>query len=242
MKSRIDQEGVRAVLAREDDMHQTISLTVVADHKFFGECLVSVLRGCQDFSVCDLVRNETDVLHIVKRHPPDVILIDRHLTDQTAFKLTRHLSKHYPDIKVLIFGVTEAEPEIRECVEAGARGYVSKEASCSDLRQIIELVAQGETICSPHMVHALFSHLSELAREPWDGEAVEPVPLTARELEILYHISKGWSNHQIADHLYLSLHTVKNHVHNILKKLQVQRRLEAVEYANKRRWLSHRYR
>ena len=92
------------------------------------------------------------------------------------------------------------------------------------------------------MAHALFAHLSELAREPWNGEAVEPVPLTARELEILYHISKGWSNHQIANHLYISLHTVKNHVHNILKKLQVQRRLEAVEYANQRHWLSHRYR
>ena len=223
-------------------MHQTISLTVVADHKFFGECLVSVLRECKDLRVCDLLRNETDVLHSMQVRPPDVMLIDRHLTDQTAFKLTRHLSQHYPDVKVLIFGVTEAEAEIRECVEAGARGYVSKEASFSDLQQIIELVARGETICSPHMVHALFSHLSELAQAPWNGEAAEPVPLTTRELEILYHISKGWSNNQIADHLYLSLHTVKNHVHNILKKLQVQRRLEAVEYANQRRWLPHRYR
>ena len=218
------------------------SLTVVADHKFFGECLISVLRECQDLSVCGLVRNETDVLHMVKAHPPDVILIDRQLTDQTAFKLTRHLSQHYPDVKVLIFGVTEAEAEIRECVEAGARDYVSKEASFSDLRQIIELVARGETVCSPHMAQALFSHLSELAQGPWNGEAAEPMPLTVRELEILYHISKGWGNNQIADHLYLSLHTVKNHVHNILQKLQVQRRLEAVEYANKRRWLSHRYR
>jgi DNA-binding NarL/FixJ family response regulator len=223
-------------------MHQTISLAVVADHKFFGECLISMLRECDDLSVCDLLRNETDVLHRMKVCPPDVVLIDRHLADQTALKLTRHLSQHYPDVKVLIFGITEAEPEIRECVESGAQGYVSKEASFSDLRQIIELAARGETICAPHVTQALFSHLSALAQAPWNGGVSEPMPLTARELEILYHISKGWSNSEIADHLFLSLHTVKNHVHNILKKLQVQRRLEAVEYANKHSWLSHRYR
>lgn len=220
-------------------MHHTISLTVVADHKFFGECLISALRECEDFRVCDLIQNEADAILGMQTHPSHIMMIDRQLHDQSALKLTRHVSGHYPDVKVLIFGVAESTVEIRECVEAGASGYVSKNASFNDLRNIIELVARGETVCSPHMAHDLFSRLSELARAPWNNNGVEPIPLTAREEEVLYYIAKGWSNNQIADHLYLSLHTVKNHVHNILKKLQVQRRLEAVEYAYKRHWLPH---
>ena len=91
------------------------------------------------------------------------------------------------------------------------------------------------------MAQALFSRLSELARTPKQRELTDSMPLTARELETLYFVAAGWSNNQIADHLCLSIYTVKNHVHNILKKLQVQSRLEAAEYANRRRWLPPRH-
>ena len=222
-----------------DAMRQAISLMVVSDHRFFGECLILSLRKCAVLSVHDLVRNEATALHKMEARAPDVVLLDWHLMDQGALKLSRHFSQAYPKVKVLIFGVAELEAEIRECVEAGAHGYLVKQASFDDLRQLIELVARGETVCSPHIAHALFSRLSELARSPGGDEAQEPMPLTSREVEILAYVAKGWSNSQIADYLCLSLHTVKNHVHNMLKKLQVDRRLEAVEYAKQRRWLNH---
>ena len=222
-------------------MRQTISLMVVSDHKFFGECLILSLRKCAALNVHDLVRHEAAVLQEVEARAPDVVLLDWHLMDHGALKLTRHVSQTYAQTKILIFGVAESEAEIRECVEAGAHGYLAKQASFDDLQQLIELVARGETACSPHMAHALFSHLSELARSPWVDEAQEPMPLTSREVEILTYVAKGWGNSQIADHLCLSLHTVKNHIHNMLKKLQVTGRLEAVEYAQQRHWLNHHY-
>lgn len=220
-------------------MHQKIFLIVVSDQQFFGECLISSFRDCETLSVHDCVQNEATVLHEMEVHRPDVVLIDWQLMDQGALKVTRHLSQHYPQVKVLIIGVAESAREIRACVEAGAHGYLPKHASVNDLQQLIELVGRGETICSPHMAHALFSRLSELARSQWDNEPQEPMPLTTREVEILNQVAKGWSNNQIADHLYLSLHTVKNHIHNILKKLQVAGRWEAVKYAQQHHWLNH---
>ncbi len=86
-------------------------------------------------------------------------------------------------------------------------------------------------MCSPHLAHAMFTRLSELAHAPDRPLSDEPMILSERELDIVRLIADGWSNRQIADHLFLSPHTVKNHVYNILKKLRVQRRLEAVKWA-----------
>ena len=96
-------------------------------------------------------------------------------------------------------------------------------------------------MCSPRIARALFARLSELAQTSASSITDEPVILSDRELEILQLIAEGWSNRQIADYLYLSPHTVKNHVHNILKKLRVQRRLEAIKYASERQWLKKRF-
>jgi two-component system, NarL family, nitrate/nitrite response regulator NarL len=118
-------------------------------------------------------------------------------------------------------------------VEAGARGYVLRGASIDNLRIAVESIARGETVCSPQITYSMFSRLAELAHHAMGAQTI----LTTREMEILQLISQGWSNKRIANHLFVSLYTVKNHVHNILKKLQVQHRLEAVAYAYQRYWL-----
>jgi DNA-binding NarL/FixJ family response regulator len=187
--------------------------------------------------VLAVVQTAEEALQQIQERQSDIILIDVHLPHPMVLTLTQQLTRDYPHVRVLLLGVTEAEREIQAYVEAGAGGYVPKHTPFHELQSVIELVARGETMCSPHIAHAMFARLSELAQTSTNSVTHEPAVLSDRELEILQLIGEGWSNRQIADHLYLSPHTVKNHVHNILKKLRVQRRLEAIKYASKRQWL-----
>ena len=217
-------------------MIQSVSLIIVTDNRLFGECLASVLARCESFTVPAVVQTAEEALQQIQEHQSDIILIDVHLPHTMVLTLTQQLTRDFPHVRVLLLGVTEAEKEIQAYVEAGAGGYVPKNTPFHELQSVIELVTRGETMCSPHIAHAMFARLSELAQTSANSVAHEPVILSDRELEILQLIAEGWSNRQIAEHLYLSPHTVKNHVHNILKKLRVQRRLEAIKYASERQW------
>jgi len=218
-------------------MPQSVSLIIVVDHRLFGECLASVLARCESCIILAVAQTAEDALKQMLERPSDVVLIDAQLPQAMGLTLTKQLTYDFPHVRVLLFGVMDDETELRAYVEAGASGYVLKDAPFHELRSAIELVARGETVCSPHIAHAMFARLSELAQTSARSILHEPMILSDRELEILYLIAEGWSNRQIADRLYLSPHTVKNHVHNILKKLCVQRRLEAIKYASERQWL-----
>jgi two-component system response regulator DegU len=222
-------------------MTRPVALMIVTDNCLFGECLASLLAENEPFSVASVVQTAEEALGQMQEHQPEVILLDVHLPNTLALTLTRQLTQDFPYVRVLLLGVTETATEIREYVEAGASGYVVKDTPFHELKTAIELVAHGSTMCSSHIVHAMFARLSELAQASDRETLCEPMLLSARELEILQLIAAGQSNRQIADQLYLSLHTVKNHVHNILRKLRVHRRLEAIKYASERRWLEHKY-
>jgi two-component system, NarL family, response regulator DegU len=222
-------------------MTQCVSLIIVTDHRLFGECLASVLVRCGSFTVQAVVQTAEEALQQIQERQSHIILIDVHLPHTMVLALTQQLTREFPHVRVLLLGVTEAETEIQAYVEAGAGGYVLKNTPFHELQSVIELVTHGETMCSPHIAHAMFARLSELAQTSASSVTHDPLILSARELEILQLIAEGWSNRQIADHLYLSPHTVKNHVHNILKKLRVQRRLEAIKYASERQWLKKRF-
>ena len=222
-------------------MIQSLSLIIMTDHQLFGECLASVLAQCDAFTILAVVQTAEEALQQIQEHQADIILIDVHLPHTTVLTLTQQLTRDFPHVRVLLLGVTETETEIQAYVEAGACGYVPKNTPFHQLQSVIELVTRGETMCSPRIAHAMFARLSELAQTSASSITDEPVILSDRELEILQLIAEGWSNRQIANHLYLSPHTVKNHVHNILKKLRVQRRLEAIKYASERQWLKKRF-
>ena len=218
-------------------MSQSVSLIIVTDYRLFGECLATVLARCESFTIMAVVQTAEEALRQIREHYSDVILIDVHLPHTLVLTLTKQLTRDFPHVHVLLLGVTEAEAKIQEYVEAGAIGYVLKTTPFHELQSVIELATHGETRCSPHIAHTMFTRLSELAQTSTRRMMHEPVILSDRELEILQLIAEGWSNRQIADHLYLSPHTVKNHVHNILKKLRVQRRWEAIKYASEKQWL-----
>lgn len=165
----------------------------------------------------------------------DVILLEFDATGSERMNVARQLRVCSPESRILIIDVPDSEAAILSCIEgAGASGYLLQDASADDLVRTIAALARGETLCSPRIVHMLFSRVSALANYN-DGPGAEyETALTRREREIIALIERGLCNKEIAVQLSIEVQTVKNHVHNILDKLQLQDRREAARYARER--------
>lgn len=157
--------------------------------------------------------------------PPDVVLVN--LASGAGHEVLRQLRDAAPASRLIALGVTESEDEVVACAEVGVAGYLLRSESLADLLQLIHSVSMEETICSPRMAAALMRRVAALAAERRRGTAPVPV-LTTRENQISRLLESGMSNRQIADQLGIEIRTVKNHMHNIMGKLGVQRRGEVV--------------
>ena len=143
-----------------------------------------------------------------------------------------------PSVKIIMLTVSDEEGDLYESVKNGASGYLLKDSSIDEVAQAVRVVAEGQSLISPSMAVKLIDEFKEMART--DREQVPTPRLTERELEVLRLVAKGMSNREIADELYISENTVKNHVRNILEKLHLHSRMEAVIYAVKERLLDIR--
>ena len=176
-------------------------------------------------------------LEQIKKLRPDVALIDTGMPDKDGIEVTKALHQEAPEVRVIILGVIDLTEEIMACIEAGAAGYVLKEDSFDHLIDTIHSVHRGESFCSPQITASLFSRIAELASERMPKISASSIKLTSRELEIINLIAEGLPNKEIAQRLFIETQTVKNHVHNILDKLQLHNRFEAVQYARERNLL-----
>lgn len=217
----------------------TTSIFLVGEYALFRECLANKLVELGCFTIAGQASNLGEGQSALAAAPPDVVLYDVGRSGGGALEEIRELSEELEG-KIVALGLDEDEEEILRYIEAGAATYVLKEVSVDDLVQIVQRLAAGEALCSPKIASSLFSRLADLARARRREENLEALDLTARELEILRLVARGLSNKEIAQELCLSFHTVKNHVHNILDKLKVEHRNQAVEYAYRKRWLPPR--
>jgi len=161
---------------------------------------------------------------------PHVVLVDVSTSNPGTLDLVRFIKREFPRPR-LIVGVREAEPAFLKYVESGASGYVPSNASLEDLIMHIRTILRGETICSPQIAYSAFTRLADLAPVNGDEVAYQPLLFTPREMDVLELMAKGLSNKEIAQGIYISLSTVKNHVHNMLKALGLRNRFELVRYA-----------
>jgi len=188
--------------------------------------------------------NEPDITVVGKAASPQealsrigictMALASARLPRDGAFELTRAVAMDYPWVKLLVVGWIETKADILRYLEASAAGYVHAEKGLEELVRTIRAVHRGEALVSPEIAAALMTRLAQLASlarlnsRRWSSEAAD---LTSREREVLDLIRRDLSNRQIADHLRLEVGTVKNHVHNILAKLNVNSRQDAAACA-----------
>jgi two-component system, NarL family, nitrate/nitrite response regulator NarL len=198
---------------------------IVADVRLYREGLAGSLSTCPRLVVVGTCANRTDAREHVPRLRPDVVLVD--VATRGSLELIRDLRADAPGCKVLAFAVEEIAEDIIECAEAGAAGFVTADASIDELVTAIQGVAQAELVCSPRIAAQLFGRISEGGGRC----AFETRSLTSREREVLECIRQGKSNKEIAQTLHIAEPTVKNHVHNLLDKLDVTTRAQAAARA-----------
>lgn len=218
-------------------MDKTVRLLIVHRNRLFRECLVSVLSEATGHEVLALADADLGNYQRLNELQPEVVLVDLDLPDNQAVEITRHLATQLSACRVIALVSSPSQDSMVDCIAAGAHACVLTETSIDELETAIEHVLRGETFCSQEIVQSVFVQFARLARESNWRERVRSFELTPRELEILELISAHCSNKQIAKKLGVSVFTVKNHVHNILEKLQLETRFEAVDYARSHHWL-----
>ena len=201
-----------------------IRVFIVADVRLYRESLVEALTAAPATEVVGMAGDAAAALAAVRATPPDVILLDTAMPDSLA--VLRRLAAGVPVSRVIAVALPDRPEDVLACAEAGIAGYLPRGASTADLLATIEGVALGEMACSPQIGASLLRRVGSLAA----GSAPPPVSLTRRETEVLELIDQGLTNKEIAVRLFIETSTVKNHVHNILDKLGVTRRSDAVRH------------
>jgi two-component system, NarL family, nitrate/nitrite response regulator NarL len=199
------------------------SVVVVSTVRLYREGIRLLLDGDARLEVLGTAATHADAVALVEL-APDVVLLDTSIANAGAALSALGA----PAQKVVVLGVTEDEEHVIAWAEAGAAGYVSRDGSSDDLRATIEAAANGETLCSPRMVAALLRRLNAVARDAAGHDVTEL--LTPREREVAKLVGEGLSNKEIAGRLCIELPTVKNHVHNVLRKLDISRRGQAAAF------------
>ena len=218
-------------------MVERVKLMLVGEHKVLFECLAAMLVEIEQFSVVEQIGDLNTAVAWLGEREPDVLLVELGQPDDGKWQHIRDLHRDFPAVKVLILGLPDGTANIVRSFEAGASGYLLKDSSLEDLRDAIESVVNGGAVCSEYINCTLFDRLAELAEEHRGLDRAAAFELSGREFEILELLAGGLSNKQIATELCLSIHTVKNHVHHVLEKLEVEDRHAAVQEAFRRGWL-----
>ena len=160
---------------------------------------------------------------------PDVVLLDVRMPKRSGMEACMAIKEPVPSAKIIMLTVSDEEADLYEAVKNGASGYLLKDSSIDEVAQAVRVVADGQSLISPSMAVKLIDEFKEMSRT--DREHGPRPRLTDRELEVLRLVAKGMNNREIASELFISENTVKNHVRNILEKLQLHSRMEAVMYA-----------
>ncbi len=211
-----------------------IRVFVVDEAHLMCNMISAVLQSEPDIEVVGSAIAVKEALGRVKNERCDVILVSTRLPADGALELTRALSRNDYTTKVLVMGAPESHQTIIRYIEAGASGYVLRDHSVEELMDNIRDIYGGRAHISPEVALAIMSRLSELA-QLCHGDGIDLYrvnDLTRRQYEILDLIGRGLSNQEIAERLSIEVGTVKNHVHNILKKLNVNNRQDAASYLN----------
>jgi DNA-binding NarL/FixJ family response regulator len=215
----------------------SIRVLISDDQAVFRRGLNVILGLEDDIEIVAEADNGEDAYSKAVDLAPDVILMDVRMPRLNGIEAAARIREAVPSAKILMLTVSDEEDDLYEAIKSGANGYLLKEVSGEEVADAIRAVVQGQSLISPSMASKLLTEFTSLARRA-EAQTQIPAPvLTARELEVLKLVARGMSNRDVAVELFISENTVKNHVRNILEKLHLHSRMEAVMYAVRERLL-----
>ncbi|WP_246056751.1 response regulator [Nocardioides eburneiflavus] len=219
----------------EAQSSEPVRVLVVDDQELFRRGLIMLLSGDTDIEVVGEAADGITATELATTTAPDVILLDVRMPRRTGVEACRAIKEAVPATKIIMLTVSDEEADLYESVKNGAAGYLLKDSSIEEVAQAIRVVNEGQSLISPSMAVKLIDEFKQMSKpEREQGPALR---LTERELEVLRLVAKGLNNREVAKELFISENTVKNHVRNILEKLQLHSRMEAVMYAMREKLL-----
>ena len=202
---------------------------MVDDQELFRRGLTMLLSVEDDIEVVGEAGDGVAATELAAATVPDVVLMDVRMPKRSGIEACIAIKEAAPAARIIMLTVSDEEADLYEAVKNGASGYLLKDSSIDEVAQAIRVVADGQSLISPLMAIKLLDEFKQMSRS--DRTQVPSPRLTDRELEVLKLVAQGLNNREIAKQLFISENTVKNHVRNILEKLQLHSRMEAVMYA-----------
>lgn len=206
-----------------------VRVLIVDDQELFRRGLTMVLGVEPGIEVVGEASDGDQGAEVAAQTAPDVVLLDIRMPRCTGIEACSAIKLAVPSAKIVMLTVSDEEADLYDAVKAGASGYLLKDSSVEEVAQAVRVVADGQSLISPSMAVKLIDEFKQMSRP--DRDHGGGFKLTDRELEVLRLVARGLNNREIAKELFISENTVKNHVRNILEKLQLHSRMEAVMYA-----------
>ena len=226
--SRLDGEG----------SGDNIRVLIADDAPLFRRGLSVVLSTEPNIEVVAEAEDGQQAIERAEEFAPDVVLMDVRMPRVNGIDAARTIRDTSPTTKIIMLTVSDEDDDLYEAIKAGANSYLLKEVSVEEVPEAIRAVVQGQSLISPSMASKLLNEYTSLAKRADEKQQFPSPGLTSRELEVLKLVAKGQSNREIGEELFISENTVKNHVRNILEKLHLHSRMEAVIYAVRERLLN----
>ncbi len=209
---------------------EPVRVLVVDDQELFRRGLTMLLASEPGIEVVGEAGDGVEGTTLAESVAPDVVLLDVRMPRRSGIEACLAIKQSVPSAKIIMLTVSDEEADLYEAVKSGASGYLLKDSSIEEVAQAVRVVSEGQSLISPSMAVKLIDEFKQISR-PETGAVGGGLRLTDRELEVLRLVATGMNNREIAKQLVISENTVKNHVRNILEKLQLHSRMEAVMYA-----------
>lgn len=207
-----------------------LRVMLVDDHPVYRDGLARLLADLGGFEIVGIAGNGREAIELSRALTPDVIVMDLRMPVLDGVEATRQITAVQPEIGIVVLTMFDDDELVFAAIRAGARGYLMKDADDVDIARVLHGIARGEAIFGPGTAQRLLDTINRTGSAQPPTEQAFP-QLTARELEVLEHLARGRRNGEIATALYLSERTVRNYVSNILAKLNVDDRAQAITMA-----------
>lgn len=214
-----------------------IRIALAEDNRFALQSVLAKLKLYPDLEVSIIAANGAELLEQLKIKPADLILMDIEMPIMDGIMATRRIKENYPDISILMFTTFDDDDKIFDSILSGASGYLLKDESAEQLHHAIKDTIHGGAAMSPSIALKTLNYIRKANKPTQQTDAPAENLLSRREVEILEQLKSGLSYQEIAGILFISTGTVRKHIENIYRKLQVNNKINAISIATKHKWV-----
>jgi DNA-binding NarL/FixJ family response regulator len=221
-------------------MKRKIKLLVVEDNPLLREGIARMMRSLPDITLIGAPADGESPVLTIHRHKPDIILLDLGLRSQNSLHIVETMKREFPSARIIVMDLSPAQGDILQFIQAGASGFVLKDATVEIFLDTIRAVSAGTNVLPPVLSESVFSQIVDHALQAGKPGLRGALKMTHRERDVIGLVSDGMTNKQIGQRLHIATHTVKSHLHNIMEKLALHSRLEVANFANSNASLTRR--